>query len=129
MKKSKVVVSIDGLADAINEGLQEYADLADEEMKAAVNKTARTVRAEIQAGAPVDTGTYKKSWTTKATTDSSHARTVTVYSKNRYQLAHLLEKGHANRGGGRTKAYPHIAPAEQAGNELLQQLIQKALEG
>lgn len=53
----------------------------------------------------------------------------TVYSPNRYMLAHLLEKGHAKRGGGRVRAIPHIAPAEQAGIALFESLIEQALKG
>lgn len=49
--------------------------------------------------------------------------------QNRYQLTHLLEHGHAKRGGGRVPAKPHIAAAEQAGIEQLEKEIQKALEG
>ena len=43
-------------------------------------------------------------------------------------LAHLLEHGHAKRGGGRVRAIPHIAPAEQTGIEELEKEIAKALE-
>ncbi|MCD8330957.1 MAG: HK97 gp10 family phage protein [Oscillospiraceae bacterium] len=122
-------VSISEMADAINKGLQEYANLATEDMKAAVKKTATSVKKEISANAPVDTGAYAKSWTTKTTVESSQSLQVTVYSKNRYQLAHLLEKGHANRNGVRTKAYPHIAPAEENGKVMLEQLVESALKG
>ncbi len=122
-------IRIDQLAETINDAMQEYADLANTELKAAVKKSAKTVKDSIVANAPVDTGKYKSSWTTKTTAETSYSLEITVYSKNRYRLAHLLEKGHANRGGGRTKAYPHIAPAEQEGIELLEELITKALEG
>ena len=52
----------------------------------------------------------------------------TVCSPTRYMLAHLLEKGHAKRGGGRVSGKPHIAPAEAAGIELLTSLIEKELK-
>ena len=121
-------VSVSGLADMVMEGLAEYAELATEDMKAAVKKAGQTVRKEIQAGAPVKTGAYRKSWAVKTTRETSSFMEVTVHSRNRYQLAHLLEKGHAKRGGGRVAGRPHIAPAEQAGIEQLQSLIEKALK-
>ena len=121
-------VSIDGLAAAVMEQLDEYAALTNEGVKAAVKKTGNTVRDEIKASAPQRTGAYAKSWAVKNTKESSHALEVTVYSRNRYQLAHLLEFGHAKRGGGRVAGRSHIAPAEQAGIEQLQSLIEKALK-
>lgn len=120
-------ISIDDMADAIMEGLQDYAELAESEMKKAVRKTATAVKKEIQETAPVKSGRYKKSWRSKKTTEKSNAVEYTVYSIDRYQLAHLLEKGHALRNGGRADGTPHIAPAEEHGAELLEDLITEAL--
>lgn len=122
-------VSVSELADAVMEGLVEYAELATEDMKAAVKKAGQTVRKEIQAGAPVKTGAYRKSWAVKTTRETSSFMEVTVHSRNRYQLAHLLEFGHAKRGGGRVSGKPHIAPAEEKGIRQLEEEIRKALEG
>ncbi len=121
------MTSIDDMAAEIMSGLQEYADLADTEMKKAVRKTATAVKNEISANAPVKSGRYKKSWTTKTAKENSHTLEMTVHSKDRYQIAHLLEHGHAKRGGGRVAAIPHIAPAEQHGERMLESLIEKAL--
>ena len=121
------MTSIDDMAAEIMRGLTEYADLADSAMKAAVKKTATSVKKEISANAPKRTGRYAKSWTTKKTKENSHSLEMTVHSKNRYQLAHLLEKGHAKRGGGRVSGKPHIAPAEENGVQLLEHLIEEAL--
>ena len=112
-------VSIDGMAEAINEGLQEYAKLASSEVKRAVRKSAKTVKEEIEAGAPSRTGRYKSSWVATKQEESSQSLQMVVHSKDRYQLTHLLEKGHAKRGGGRVAARPHIAPAEQEGKALI----------
>ena len=122
-------VAIDKLADTIMAGLKEYADLATDDMKAAVKKAGQEVRKDIQANAPKRTGKYAKSWTVKTTKETSSSLEVTVHSKNRYQLAHLLEYGHAKRGGGRVSGRPHIAPAEQKGIEQLERDIKKALGG
>ena len=119
--------TIDSLADDIMAGLQEYVSLANDSMKEAVKKTATSVKKEISANAPRDTGKYAKSWATKKTGENSHSLEMTVHSKNRYQLAHLLEKGHAKRGGGRVSGKPHIAPAEENGVQLLEHLIEGAL--
>ena len=119
---------VDQMAHVIMEGLQEYADLATDDMKAAVKKAGNEAKKDIQANAPVKTGAYKKSWTVKTTKETSNAMEVVVHSKNRYQLAHLLEFGHAKRGGGRTRAFPHIAPAEQRAAELLEKEVEAALK-
>jgi len=121
------MTSIDSMTDEIMKGLREYADLADDEMKNAVRKTAKSVKDEITSNAPKRTGKYAKSWTTKKTKENSHSLEMTVHSKDRYQLAHLLENGHAKRGGGRVSGKPHIAPAEARGEEMLERLIEEAL--
>ena len=69
-------VSIDAMADAIMEGLLEYADLATEDMKVAVKKAAKTVKKDIQGGAPVKSGAYSKSWTVKTMNQSSNIAAV-----------------------------------------------------
>lgn len=121
------MTTVDAMADEIMKGLTDYADLADEAMKKAVRKTAKSVKDEISANAPKRTGAYSKSWTAKKTKENSHSLEMTVHSKNRYQLVHLLEKGHAKRGGGRVAGKPHIAPAEETGVQLLEHLIKEAL--
>ena len=126
---STKTVGIDDMADAINEILEEYHDLATDEMKSSVQKAAKFVKEEISATAPQKTGAYAKSWTSKKTDEDSTSVQYTVYSRNKYQLAHLLENGHALRDGGRARAFPHIAPAQEAGETYLENLIEEALKG
>lgn len=124
MKKCR----IDELAITVMEGLEEYASLANSTMKESVQKAAKTAKKEIEANAPVDTGAYKKSWAIKKTKESANTLECTVHSKNRYQLAHLLEHGHAKRGGGRVEGKPHIAPAEQKAIKQLEEDIERGLK-
>lgn len=120
-------VRIDQLAVAVMEGLTEYADLAAEDMKKTVRKAGTTVRKDIQENAPKGTGAYAKSWSVKNVKETANSLKVVVHSKNRYQLAHLLEFGHAKRGGGRVSGKSHIAPAEEKGIRQLEEEIERSL--
>lgn len=120
-------IKIDGLTDAVMQQLNEYADTVSDDVKDAVQKSAKAVKEQIKNTAPRRTGKYAKSWAVKKTSETSQSLQLTVHSRNRYQLTHLLEFGHAKRGGGRAAARPHIAPAEQAGIELLDQELKRRL--
>ncbi len=125
---STQTVRIDQLADAVMKGLEEYAKLATDDLKKDVQNAGKKVKEQIESTAPKKTGKYSKSWAVKKTKETSDSIQVVVHSRNRYQLTHLLEFGHAKRGGGRTRAFPHIAPAEQAGMDQLMRDIENDLK-
>ena len=119
--------SVGNLTAEVMKQLNDYAELTTEGVKKAVNDAGKTVRKEIQAGAPVKSGRYKKSWTVKKTDESSNKLEVTVHS-SKPGLPHLLEHGHAKRNGGRTRAITHIAPAEELGIEQLERDIERCIK-
>lgn len=120
-------VSIGNFSAEIMRQLDEYKDLTTDGVKAAVKKAGTTVRKQIKATAPSSTGAYAKSWSVKTTRETSNTLEVTVHSRNRYQLAHLLEFGHATRNGGRVPAQPHIAAAEEMGVKELETEIERCI--
>lgn len=122
-------VSVDQMADAITQSMSEYAELSNETIKKSVTEGGQFVKKDIQGGAPVKTGRYKKSWTVQKVKENANTLVVAVHSRDRYQIAHLLEHGHAKRGGGRVVAIPHIAPAEQRGAEEMVSKIERGLSG
>ena len=122
------VIQIDQLAKEVMDGLEEYAQLATDVLKKEIQKAGKTAKTQIEQTAPRKTGKYAKSWAVKKTAETSNSLKVTVHSKTRYALAHLLENGHAKRGGGRVRAIPHIGPAEETGIRELEERIERALK-
>ena len=120
-------IPVDQLASEVMSGLEEYAELAADVLKKEIQEAGKTAKKQIEATAPRRTGRYAKSWAVKKVSESSNSLEVTVHSKNRYMLTHLLENGHAKRGGGRVAAIPHIAPAEEAAVQSLEQNIEREL--
>jgi hypothetical protein len=121
-------VSIDDMDDVIMNELEKYANLATDDMKDAVKDTAKSVKKDIESSAPVLTGRYKKSWRIKKIRENANSLDVLVHSSNRYQLTHLLEFGHAKRGGGRVAGKPHIEPAAEKGEQDLIKAIEEKLK-
>lgn len=120
-------VKIDSLSSEVMRELKKYADITTENVKKAVLNAGKTVRDEIKASAPSDTGKYSKSWTVKTVRETSNSLELVVHSRNRYQLTHLLEFGHAKRGGGRVSARPHIASAEEKAIKAFEEEIKEAI--
>jgi bacteriophage protein of unknown function (DUF646) len=120
-------VKIENLSGAVMEELKKYAVLTTEKVKVAVQNAGKTVHDEIKASAPSNTGKYGKSWTIKTVKETADSLELVVYSANKYQLTHLLEFGHAKRGGGRVAARPHIASAEEKAIKAFEEEIQEAI--
>lgn len=106
-------VSLSFLGEAIAQAVDEYGRELDEQIRKDVSAAARTARKEISAKAPRKHGEYASSWAI-GDDSGSFGCTKIVYSK-KPGLPHLLEKGHATRNGGRSRAYPHVAPGAAAG--------------
>ena len=122
-------VRVDQMADALAQTMAEYVGLSNEVMKECVTEVSQSVKKDIQENAPVKTGKYKKSWAAKKVQENANSLAMVVHSRDRYQIAHLLEHGHAKRGGGRIQGVSHIAPAEGRGAEELAAKIERGLSG
>lgn len=120
-------ISIGDLADAVMDGLEDYAKITCDGMKKAVKKAGNTVVKKIKETAPERTGDYAYSWSVKKVEETSTSLHLSVHSKDRYQIAHLLEFGHAKRNGGRVAARPHLANAEAAGIKQLAEGIEEEI--
>ena len=120
-------IPVDQLASEVMSGLEEYAELAVDVLKKEIQEAGKTAKKQIEETAPRKTGRYAKSWAVKKVSETSNSLEVTVHSKTRYMLTHLLENGHAKRGGGRVAAIPHIAPAEEAAVQSLERNIEREL--
>lgn len=120
-------IPVDKLASEVMSGLEEYAELAADVLKKEIQEAGKTAKKQIEQTAPRKTGRYAKSWAVKKVSETSNSLEVTVHSRNRYMLTHLLENGHAKRGGGRVAAIPHIAPAEELAVQTLEKNIEREL--
>lgn len=123
-----IKVLVDEMDQAISEQLQKYAGAITEDMKDSLRESAKEIRRDISRNSPVRTGKYKKSWSVKKLSEDSTGLDLVVHSKNRYQLTHLLEHGHALRNGGRVEGKPHIKPAEEAGKKKLVESLKEKIQ-
>lgn len=118
------------LSKAIADELTLLQESSTQAVKQAAKETAADIRDDIKSNAPRGrSGKYAKSWRTRVTEETHTSITYTVHAgPDGYRLAHLLEYGHAKRGGGRTKAISHIKPAEERGAQEFENKIRSKLK-
>ena len=109
------------LAAEIVKAVGDYTNSVTKGVKNDVRAVAKQCRDEIKEKSPVRPGggSYKKGWSQKTSYETTNDLRITVYNRTDYQLAHLLENGHAKVNGGRVEGKPHIRPAEQRAEEEL----------
>lgn len=122
-------ITIEDLTDAVMEELQEYSDEITECIKDNVKQTAEECAQDIRKNAPKDSGKYRKSWKVKSVYESDNDIRVVIHSKKEYRRTHLLENGHAKRGGGRVEGKPHIKPAEERAEKKLMKKVKITISG
>ena len=127
-------VHVDVLADEIQKALMDFVGVTEDACEQGVIKTANDAVKELRSAHPVGSqewgswDKYNSSWAVrKDKTKIKHGLLAIVHNKKYYRLTHLLEKGHAKVNGGRTRAFPHIAPVEEKCEDMLISNIKKGI--
>ncbi|HSW63730.1 MAG TPA: hypothetical protein VLH56_10545 [Dissulfurispiraceae bacterium] len=106
-------IKLDKLALTIEQELRLYSRQVLVVIDREGEKIGKEGVANLREASPQRSGRYAKGWTLKAERMFGKPTQYIIHNKDRYQLTHLLEHGHAKRGGGRVQGQPHIAPVEK----------------
>ena len=115
------------LSDEIMKMLEEYKDTADRDVESSVQTVSKNTKKMIQAASPRRHGGYSKGWSIKCEANFLGKHSVVIHNRKKPGLTHLLEKGHAKRGGGRVDGRVHIAPAESYAIQEIEAEIRRRL--
>lgn len=119
----------DKLSDSITQILEEYGEDVYKLTTTAVQDVTKAAVKAVKANSRSyfgGTGKYAKGWTSQVETGRTSAQGV-VYNAKVPGLPHLLEKGHAKRGGGRTQGVEHIAPVEEQVVEQFRKVLEEKI--
>lgn len=117
---------------AVNAILSEYRDVVDEQVEYATQKVAEEAAKNVTSNinqTDMKGKKYRKSIRADKLKENAGKYSSTVYARPPYyRITHLLENGHATRNGGRTRAFPHWAEAEQKAVRDYEELLRRKLE-
>lgn len=132
MARSKKIQAVD-LSAAVAELLEEYGEEVYDHLADAIEETAEKATRDLRSvnkfspqGHP--TGVYAAGWTQEETIRGRTNLVRVVYNQDYPQYAHLLEFGHANRGGGRTEGFTHIKPVNDWVQDEIVRAVEKAVQ-
>lgn len=121
------------LAGAVMEALQEFNEACQEDVKETAVEVAKEAAEKLKEDSPVGKGSkkghYKDGWTYTVGKDSAYKSGVTIHNKKKPGLTHLLENGHAKRGGGRVEGMEHIRPVEESIEKEFEKKLKERISG
>ena len=106
--------------------LKEYSSTSEDKIQGVLEDVAKEAKKQLSSSSPKRTGKYKRGWKVTLTRRSGYCK-VDIHN-TRYQLTHLLEKGHRAHSG-RSPAIVHIAPVEQWAIQEAERRIKEVLQG
>lgn len=109
-------VSIDRLSGVISTNLNTYSRTIVDGIEKAAEKTVdeMVARTKQRSTTKLSRGKYARSIASEVGLNTISARSRIWYVKKpRYRLAHLLNNGHAVRGGGRVSGDQHVTKATE----------------
>lgn len=119
-----MAIKIIDLSNEITKALKEYTSDVEEGLEEAKKEVAKEGVKQLKNTSPKNTGSYAKGWRVKKIGTAQ-----VIHNATDYQLTHLLEKGHAKRGGGRVPPKVHIAPVEEKVIEEYEKRVEKVIRG
>lgn len=117
-------VSIDSFTGELVDIMQEYTKEVEEGLEDAKEEVAKEGAMVLKSTSPKKYGKYAKGWRAKKV-----GKAWVIHNATRYQIAHLLEKGHAKVNGGRVAGRPHIAPVEEQVIKEYERKVEKVIRG
>lgn len=111
----------------VQEALGDYQNDVVKIVQKEVPAVGREAAKKLRSDSPRKTGRYAKGWASESEITRLGASSRVYGKSGTYQLAHLLEHGHAKRGGGRVAPIVHIQPVEDWAAEEVESRIVRGL--
>ena len=117
--------------DAMKQAFKKFGKVTTDDVGEAAKYAAKEALKTLRETKPYKshTGDYKASFGSEVAYKDTYAYGMRIGARGPYyRLTHLLEKGHRLRGGsGKTRSYPHIAPAQEAADKAFEEKIKELI--
>ena len=117
-------IKAENLSNEIKKALNETKTWTEENLKRAIDATAKETVNKIRGKAPVKTGEYAGGWTSKAENRKRKRYARIAYQIKKPKLAHLLQNGHG--GPMPAPSHPHI-PSDDETEKLFEKNMEREM--